>query len=108
MADASTMSAHELVRKVLSEDHADLVREGLVFLVQQIMEHEVADKAGAGYLERTPERVAQRNGYRERRWDTRAGTIELAIPRLRSGSYLPSFLEPRTRSEQALPGSTES
>ena len=102
MADAPTMSAHELVRKVLSEDHADLVREGLVFLVQQIMEHEVIQAAGAGYHEKSPERVAQRNGYRERRWDTRAGTIELAIPRLRSGSYLPSFLEPRTRSEQAL------
>jgi transposase-like protein len=102
MADTPTMSAQELVRKVLSDEHADLVREGLVFLCREIMEHEVAAKAGAGYLERSPERVAQRNGYRERRWDTRAGTIELAIPRLRSGSYLPSFLEPRTRSEQAL------
>jgi len=102
MADAPTMSAHELVRKVLSTEHVDLVREGLVFLVHEIMEHEVAEQAGAGYLERTPERVSQRNGCRERRWDTRAGTIELAIPRLRSGSYLPSFLEPRTRSEQAL------
>ncbi len=102
MAGAPTMSAHELVRKVLSNDHADLLREGLTFLVHEIMEHEVGEAAEAGYQEKSSERLAQRNGYRSRRWDTRAGTLELAIPRLRSGSYLPSFLDPRTRAEQAL------
>jgi putative transposase len=66
------------------------------------MEAEVSERAGAGYGERHPDRVARRNGYRERTWATRVGSIELAIPRLRSGSYFPSFLEPRRRSEQAL------
>lgn len=102
MADAPTMSAQQLVRKVLTDEHADLLREGVAFLLGEIMEYEVAEKTGAGYLERSDERVNQRNGYRERRFDTRAGTVELAIPRLRSGSYFPSFLEPRSRSEQAL------
>ncbi len=59
-------------------------------------------QAGAAYGERSGERVSQRNGYRDRRWDTRAGTLDLAIPRLRTGSYFPTFLEPRRRSEQAL------
>jgi hypothetical protein len=71
------------------------------------MEAEVSQAAGAAYGERSGERVARRNGYRERAWDTRVGSIELAIPRLRSVSYFPSFLEPRRRSEQApaaLPG----
>jgi putative transposase len=66
------------------------------------MEAEVTAAAGAGYGERSGDRVARRNGYRERAWETRVGSIELAIPRLRSGSYFPSFLEPRRRSEQAL------
>lgn len=67
------------------------------------MEAEVAAAAGARHYERSSEPVAHRNGYRARAWDTRAGTIELAIPRLRTGSYLPSFLEPRRRrSEHAL------
>ena len=99
MADAPTMSAQQLVRKVLTDEHADLLREGVAFLLGEIMEYEVAEKTGAGYLERSDERVNQRNGYRERRFDTRAGTVELAIPRLRSGSYFPSFLEPRTRGD---------
>ncbi len=66
------------------------------------MEDEVAELAGAGRYERSAERMTQRNGYRQRQWDTRVGSLELAIPRLRSGSYFPSFLEPRRRSEQAL------
>jgi putative transposase len=72
-------------------------------MVREIMELEVAQLAGAELGERAPERrQAQRNGYRERRWDTRVGEIELQIPRLRTGSYVPSFLEPRRRAEQAL------
>ena len=74
----------------------------MVWLAQELMEAEVSQAAGAGYGERHLDRVARRNGYRERAWDTRVGSIELAIPKLRSGSYFPSFLEPRRRSEQAL------
>jgi transposase-like protein len=103
MADRDTVSAEALVRKVLADDHADLVREALGFLCQQIMEAEVQAITGAGLGERAPEsRTTHRNGYRERRWDTRAGTLELFIPKVRAGSYFPSFLEPRTRAEQAL------
>jgi len=71
-------------------------------VVQQLMEAEVSELIGAEHGERNPERLAHRNGYRPRRWDTRAGEIELAIPKIRRGSYFPSFLEPRKRSEQAL------
>src|SRR5215471_7758363 len=72
-------------------------------MVREIMELEVSQLAGAELGERAPDRrQAQRNGYREREWDTRVGTLELQIPRLRAGSYLPSFLEPRRRAEQAL------
>ena len=66
----------------------------------EIMEGEVAELAGGERYERSAERVAQRNGYRQRQWDTRVGSLELAIPRLRSGSYFPSFLEPRRRSNR--------
>jgi len=103
MTDPHNVSAEALVRKVLADEHADLVREAVSFLCHQIMEAEVAAQIGAGLGERAPaERATQRNGYRERRFDTRAGTLELYIPKLRAGSYFPSFLEPRTRSEQAL------
>ncbi len=66
------------------------------------MEAEVSELIGAEHGERSEERLTHRNGYRPRRWDTRAGELELAIPRIRRGSYFPSFLEPRRRSEQAL------
>jgi putative transposase len=87
---------------VLADEHADVLRQAVCWLAQQLMEAEVSQQAGAGYAERSPERTARRNGYRERAWGTRVESIELAIPRLRSGSYFPSFLEPRRRSEQAL------
>jgi transposase-like protein len=102
MTDVGRMSVAELVGKVLADEHADVLRQAVVWLAQELMEAEVTAAAGAGYGERSGERVARRNGYRERAWDTRVGSIELAIPRLRSGSYFPSFLEPRRRSEQAL------
>jgi putative transposase len=103
MADPHNLSADALVRKVLTDEHADLVREAVSFLCHQIMEAEVSAQIGAGLGERAPEaRATQRNGYRERRFDTRAGSLELFIPKLRHGSYFPTFLEPRTRSEQAL------
>jgi transposase-like protein len=103
MADPHKLSADELVRKVLTDDHTDMVREAVSFLCHQIMEAEVRAQIGADLGERAPqERLTQRNGYRERRFDTRAGSLELFIPKLRQGSYFPSFLEPRTRAEQAL------
>src|SRR5947199_10748806 len=97
------MAIEEVVRKVLLEDHADVVRESVRWVVQQLMESEVCELIGAELGERRPEdRATHRNGYRPRRWDTRAGEIELQIPKLRQGSYFPSFLQPRRRSEQAL------
>jgi putative transposase len=103
MADTHNLSTDQLVRKVITDDHAYLVREAVSFLRHQIMEAEVTSQIGAGLGERAPdERTAHRNGNRERRWDTRAGSLELFIPKLRQGRYFPNFLEPRTRAEQAL------
>jgi putative transposase len=103
MAEDRSMTAREAANNVLGDGHADLLRESVALMVREIMELEVGQLAGAEHGERAPaRRVAQRNGYRDRRWDTRVGEIELEIPRLRTGSYLPSFLEPRKRAEQAL------
>ena len=102
MTDVGRMSVGELVGKVLADEHADVLRQAVCWLAEELMEAEVSQAAGAGFGERNPERVARRNGYRERPWDTRVGSIERAIPRLRTGSYFPSFLEPRRRAEQAL------
>lgn len=66
------------------------------------MEAEVTQQIGAGPSERTPDRTTSRNGYRKREWETRVGTVQLAIPKLRRGTYFPAFLEPRRRREQAL------
>src|SRR5947199_8658313 len=102
-AEGQSLTAREAVEGVLASEHADVLRESVALMVREIMEAEVAQLAGADHGERAPgRRAAQRNGYRDRRWDTRVGEIELAIPRLRTGSYLPSFLEPRRRAEQAL------
>jgi putative transposase len=81
---------------------ADLLREMIGFASQRLMELEVGALTGAGYGEKNAERLAQRNGYRERDWQTRAGTVELRIPKLRKGSYFPGFLEPRRMAEKAL------
>ena len=91
-----------LLDKLLADERSDLLREAVLAVTRQLMEVEVEAKAGAAHGERSLERLAQRNGYRSRRWDTRVGSLELAIPKLRSGSYFPSFLEPRRRSEEAL------
>ena len=86
MTDVGRMSVGELVGKVLADEHADVLRQAVCWLAQELMEAEVTTAAGAAYGERSGERVARRNGYRERAWDTRVGSIELAIPRLRAGS----------------------
>jgi putative transposase len=80
----------------------DLLREMIGFTAQRLMELEVEGLTGAAYGERSPERMNQRNGYRDRLWETRAGTVELRIPKLRKGSYFPIFLEPRRLAEKAL------
>jgi putative transposase len=96
------MTAAQVADKLLASEHADVLRQSVAWMVAELMEAEVAGKVGAELGQRTPDRVAQRNGYRARSWDTRVGELELRIPRLRTGSYFPSFLEPRRRAEQAL------
>ena len=93
------MSLHSLIEKAAD---ADLLREMIGFAAQRIMELEVGGLTGAAYGEKSPERLAQRHGYRDRLWETRAGTVELRIPKLRRGSYFPAFLEPRRMAEKAL------
>src|SRR5215510_1157647 len=103
MAETKRMTAEQVVSYLLEEDGLDFLRESLVWVVQRLMEAEVSELIGAARGERAPEeRLTHRNGYRPRQWQTRAGEIELAIPKIRRGSYFPSFLEPRRRSEQAL------
>jgi transposase-like protein len=93
------MALLELIEKGAD---ADLVREMLSFAAGRLMDAEVQARTGAAHGARDPERLVQRNGYRERAWDTRVGQIDLEIPRLRRGSYFPSFLEPRRTAEKAL------
>jgi putative transposase len=91
-----------LIDLIEKQADTDLVREMLAFAADRIMELEVELRTGAAKGTRSPLREVQRNGYRERDWDTRAGRIALEIPKLRKGSYLPSFLEPRRTAEKAL------
>ena len=103
MAEGHRMTAADLVDKLMGDEHADVLRQSVAWLVAELMEAEVTALTGAQLGERSPDtRQAQRNGYRPRRWDTRVGELELTIPKLRTGSYFPSFLEPRRRAEQAL------
>ena len=98
------MDLLELLRKGGMDGDVDFLREALRVLVEGIMDAEVSSRIGAEYGERSPERVTQRNGYRSRAWDTRVGTMELHIPKLREGSYFPSLLEPRRRSGASSAG----
>jgi putative transposase len=102
MAERARMTAAQLADKLLADEHADVLRESVAWMAHQLMEADVSTQIGAELGERSLERTAHRNGYRSRDWDTRVGSIELAIPKLRQGSYFPSFLEPRRRAEQAL------
>ena len=93
------MSLQTLLEK--SSD-TDLLREMIGFAAHRLMELEVENQTGAAHGERSADRITYRNGYRDRDWETRAGTVELRIPKLRKGSYFPGFLEPRRMAEKAL------
>jgi putative transposase len=97
-----SMALLELLRKHGLENDVDFLREGIRMLSQRIMELEVSEQVGAGHYERGDSRQTHRNGYRDRVWETRVGEIPLRIPKVRSGTYFPSLLNPRRRSEKAL------
>src|SRR5919202_392582 len=102
MAEDLRMALRELLRKAELNGDVDFLREGVRVLAQAVMELEVSQRVGAERYERSPDRRGERNGYRDRQWDTRVGTVGLAVPRVRDGSFFPSLLEPRRRAERAL------
>ena len=95
------MALVDVLRKG-KDPEADFLQEGVRWLIQELIEAEVSAQIGAGRYERSDERTTQRNGYRTRRWDTRVGSVEVAIPQLRTGTSFPRWLEARRRGEQAL------
>jgi putative transposase len=101
MADAWSMALAELLCKAQVEPDTDFLREGVRVRSQALMELEVSQHLGAERHERTSSRSGQRTGYRERPWDTRVGSIEPRVPRVRDGSFYPGLLEPRWRAERA-------
>ena len=99
MTTSSTMALSELAAKGAD---ADFIKQTLQFALQRLMEMDVEALCKAAYGERSEERANSRNGYRERALETRAGTVGLKIPKLRTGSYFPDFIEPRRTAEKAL------
>jgi putative transposase len=95
----ATMALAELAEKGAD---VDVLRQMVQFMAQRLMEIDVEGRCGAGYDEKSAERTNSRNGFRDRTWQTRAGSVELKIPKLRQGSYFPEFLEPRRTAEKAL------
>jgi transposase-like protein len=102
MAEELRMALLELLRKAELDQNVDFLREGVRAMAQELMEIEVAQQLGAEKYERAADRSGERNGYRDRTWDTRVGSLELRVPRVRDGSYYPALLEPRRRGERAL------
>ena len=98
----STIALKEYLDKLDLATDRDFLREAVQMLSQKIIEEEAEAQIGAKKFERNEQRKTQRNGYRERKWETRVGEIKLEIPKLRKGSFYPSLLEPRKRSEKAL------
>lgn len=96
------MDIHDFLRKAADGADLNFLREGVRVLSQALMELEVTERTGAAKHERSVERLTHRNGYRDRTWDTAAGAIELKIPKVREGSYLPSLIEPRRRIDRAM------
>ena len=103
MADGQSMTVADVVAQVRDGRLEDFVREAVALVARELMEAEISSEIGARLGEVAPEsRATHRNGYRPRAWETRVGELELLIPKKRQGSYFPSFLEPRRRSEQAI------
>lgn len=98
----SRMSLRAILRKARQTHDFDFLLKSVELVAGDLMEEEVSEETGAGKHVRAPGRITRRNGYRERPWDTRAGTVLLKVPKLRSGHYFPSLLEPRRRAEEAL------
>src|SRR5262245_4708584 len=101
MSQKEKVELVSLVSNVLEQDHGDVLKSALSSFLHALMDVDVTARCGAEYGERSPNRENSRNGTRPRAFETRLGTIDLAIPKLRQGSYLPSFVQPRRRWEQA-------
>jgi transposase-like protein len=97
-----TIALNEHLRKLGLELDGEVLKPAVEWLLQQLIELEAEQKIGAGKYERSPSRTTQRNGYRDRLLETRVGEVNLRIPKVRQGSYFPSLLEPRRRTERAL------
>ena len=102
MADELRIGLQELLRKAQIEGDAEFLKEGVRVLSRMLMEMEVEEHTGASRHERSPGRIGQRNGYCQGTWDTRVGSVELSVPRVRDSSYFPSLLEPCRKAERVL------
>src|SRR5678815_1235599 len=105
MAERARMTAAQLADKLMSDEHADVLCESVAWMARELMEADVSAQIGAEVGERRLERTTQHNGYRSRDWDTRVGSIELAIPKLRQGSYFPDSEDDQRERVDLSPGS---